>query len=226
MPPHEPLLSSPNEKLLPAGRRPIWHHWYGALWGILGLLILVTYLGIYALHSQATFFRSLTSFVPTPFAWVDGRPLWIGAFDHDVRALTHFYAEQGSTQQTRVPTDSEIRKIAYDNLVHRSEANALAMQENVHVTQKDIDDAYQQIVQQAGSANDVQKNIITLWGWSVADYKHNVIEPFVLKQKLFAVLKNDPIIGHELGQSEDVQAFDSYLDRLSQGKVAVWYQVQ
>lgn len=222
----EPLLPAPEEKLLPAGKQTfVRQHWYGLLWGVLAVLVIVTYVGIYMLHSSTAFFRTLADFVPTPYGTVGNHILLVGTFDHDVTALTFFYTAQSETQHIPLPTADDIKKIARDNMVRRAEANILASQYNIHVSSKDVNDQYQQIVTAAGAEANVVSKVKTLWGWNIDDYKRNVIEPYVLEMKLAAVLKQDPVIGREIASTTDIQSLDAYLNKLSVSDTHYWFDV-
>ncbi|PJE76246.1 hypothetical protein COV04_00650 [Candidatus Uhrbacteria bacterium CG10_big_fil_rev_8_21_14_0_10_48_11] len=222
-PSHE-LPSSHEQLLLLSGGRRL-HKLAGRVYGGLvtvffGSIVLAAALVYGFKQPHSTLAKILTDYVPLPYAFIGVHPIFYHTLHRETNALTFFYSQQFSAMAT-VPTSDDIKKLVETTVRRRLIAEALASRHNIWVTEKEVDASLEKVVEQAGSLEQVQNAMQQLWGWSIADYRRNVLRPYILKQKLLTSLEADPLAKRELPAGSTVQALDTYLDKLTPTMVNV-----
>lgn len=162
--------------------------------------------------------------LPVPFGLVGSHPLLLSTFDDDADALRHFY-EQQDASTAAIPPDGVLRAVVRETMIRRAVLHDLALQHGVWVSQAEVDGYIAKIIEQSESLEEVERTVEAVWGWNLSVYRRKVIQPYLLKQKVFEALKADPVIGRELGDGADMRLFDAYLDRLSKDRLVEWITV-
>lgn len=176
---------------------------------IAGIFVVVTLLGVFSpLFNAGAFSR----FTPTPYGLVGNTLVFRSAYEKELNALKQFQASQNLTN---LPA-GELEKQVETAIIRRTITAELAKEEEIWVTQEEVDSELQKIAEQAGSLEQVETTINNLWGWSLNEYKKFIIKPLLIKKELQIKLSEDPVLRNEVGQPGDIAQFDRYLDSLRQ----------
>lgn len=153
-------------------------------------------LGVYKFHWQGNTVDKVMAATHLPIASVNGH--WIGYTEwrKGVDATNHFYSKKDELQlQTSIPalTPEQIQANELARLIEKELLQELADQYTIQVTQDDIDSEYTATIlpQAAGGEEEIQKTIDTLYGWTLDQFKAEVVKEVVLRQKLQTAMNSD-----------------------------------
>lgn len=176
------------------------------LWLVLTIyLIFGIYAGIsiYAQHSDSSAARLAGKIYPFPAAVVGGRFVWIKDYFRQMRYIQQFSAK---TKQP-LPAPQSLREQIVNQLVENKILQYQALRYHVRVTSKDVNDAYEKIVAQAGGTSEVKKVLTELYGMSEKDFKE-LVKDQVLKEKIqnevIAQIKVSHIFIKDEGRAKEV----------------------
>jgi len=106
-----------------------------------------------------------------------------------------------------VPTDSFLQKSVVSRLIRERFVSDSMSTYNLTVSQSDIDNEYNAIVQQAGSEDQVTSALTQLYDWDAATFKAKVLEPYLQRLALQNYIATDASINAESKKkAEDVLA--------------------
>jgi hypothetical protein len=197
-------------------RRPIWAWLYRALWLLVLLGTVGLGVGVYGYGWNDPLTNRLLRYVPLPYGFVRYHPIWYGSYRDEFAALEYFHRQQPTAALTPL-TATDIENV----LVRRAIASDLAWSYGLWVTNAEVERELASIAERAGSEEAVARTVAALWSISLDEYRQRVIRPYLLKQKLLDVLRQDPVMSYQLGGAQDLAALDAYLDRL-RDSTAVW----
>lgn len=154
---------------------------------------------LYGIKTTNAFTDRMTTWLPYPAAMVNGDWLLFGDYqtsaDDAIRVTQQFAADQNFVNQLgEAPTAEQVAADEYDRMIQVIVLEQLAEQSGITATQDDIDQIYQtQILSQVqgGDESQVADTINQLYGWTIEEFKQNVIRELVLRQKLQAKLIAD-----------------------------------
>lgn len=174
-------------------------------------LVIFTYLGfgvyfglqIYRDRSNSPVIKTSTYFYPFPAAVVNGKIIWAKDYYRQLTYIEHF-AEK--TKQA-LPEPAELKQEIIDQLVENEILKFEALRYNLHISSKDVNDAYGQIVLQSGGAAEVRKVLNELYGMSEREFK-TLVRSQVVKEKiqnnLVAQIKVSHIFIKDEGRANEV----------------------
>ncbi len=157
-------------------------------------VLLLTYVGfgiyfgiqIYAKKSESKNMIFIAKIYPFPAATISGNIVWVKDY-----YLQLSYIKQFSEKTKQDLPDSEsLKKQIIDQLLENRLLSFQAVKNGVRVSSKDIDDAYQKIVDESGGEANVQKVLIELYGMSEKEFK-DLLKQQVIKEKF-----QNEAIGH------------------------------
>lgn len=176
------------------------------LWLIIILIVLallspfvVTAVMLYGSKTTNSFTERMTTWLPYPAAIVNGD--WLLFRDYEksaqdaIRVTQQFAADQNLVAQLgAVPSPEEIAADEYNRMIQVLVLEQLAEQYEVTATTEEIDQVYtEQILSQVqGDETQVAETINQLYGWTIEQFKEQVIRELVLRQKLQTKLAEDP----------------------------------
>ncbi len=168
------------------------------LWLIIGLIVLVlispfvvTAIMLYGTKSTNQFTDQMTKWFPYPAAtvgsdWILYRDFKQSASDA-ISATKQLAGDQALVADVgALPTDSEIAQEEYDRLISVAVLEQIAQERNLTASEEEIETIYQQQVlsQVQGDESQITATLQELYGWTVAEFKQEVIRELVLRQKL------------------------------------------
>lgn len=176
------------------------------------LLIFFVYssVALYKLHQYNTFLYRATQVVPFPIARTGDTFIAYENYLFELRRYVHYYQNQLGRDFSGgdKPQLLQYRKQALDDVINNAYIKILAKQNNVSVSDKEIDARITQVRNQnrLGSNNKVFADVLRdYWGWSVSDFRRS-LEQQILAEKVVAKL-----------DKQDTQRAESALLQLKKG---------
>ncbi len=158
---------------------------------------------IYHNHSENNRVQFSTKIYPFPVAFVGGNIIWTKDYYQQLAYIRQF-AEK--TKQP-LPEDKVLRQQIMDQLIENRLLEWEASKNGIRVTSKDINDAYQKIIDESGGAANVQKVLRELYDMSEKEFKQ-LVRQQVIKEKiqdqLIAQVKVQHILTKDEGRANEV----------------------
>lgn len=168
---------------------------------VLAAYVVLAGIFIYFFGSSNTLIRKTENIIPYPAASVGAKVITMGKLEDRLNSVRMFYENQDfSDLGMRVDfstADGKKRlmikkKNALDKLIENTFIQSLANKRSITVTSDIVDQEVNKKLEQYGNADDTAKNIQKLYGWTVADFKNNIVMPDLYQEKLFAdVITNE-----------------------------------
>lgn len=142
--------------------------------------------GIYRYHWQGSFTYALSAAVPYPAVLVDWEAVRYRTYLDELRTLERYWDKQrdNSNVFVGIPNTNEIRERLVKKLVEEKIVQIWARQNNVAVSEEDIDREWQRVQNREIGSTEVQAFLDSNYGWSAAKFKARVLAPFLLQQKV------------------------------------------
>lgn len=153
-------------------------------------------LALYKFQSTSSFIYGVTRVIPFPVGIADGRFVSYESYLFDLRHNMHYYQSQ---QNVNFKTESGQRQLkvlkqrSLDQTIDRAYVAKLAAKHGVRVLPTEVNDQVDIARKQnrLGASNAVFQSVLKdFWGWSVADFKHE-LRLELLDQKVAAALDVD-----------------------------------
>lgn len=157
--------------------------------------LIYTSVVLYGQQSRNSFTDMMTQWLPYPAAIVNGD--WLLYRDAqasvtDAITITHQFAsdEELVSSLGAVPSDAEVATAEYDRLVNVALLDQIAADHDVTATSEEIDEVYNTEIlsRVGGSAEQVEKTLQELYGWSIDEFKQKVVRELVLRDELQTTL--------------------------------------
>jgi len=152
------------------------------------IIFLIIYgIGVYQWHWQ--------SLIPYPAAIVDYKIVsyndWQQKIDQYQKTKS-FYAqgESAGLPALNMPSDEMIKEQALEDLIKAKIIERLAKKNKIKITAEEINDAYQELVlgQVKNGEESAEESLQKIYGLSIAEFKNQVIQEYLWRQKLNAKL--------------------------------------
>ncbi len=197
------IKKKPNKKVITAI--------IGGLIALIIIVIAVFGVLIYKYKQDNRAVRIAATVIPYPVASVNGSVFWNQASYHDylfeLASVEKFYKSQNEDLNSADGKAklTELKKQIISQLEDRILIAQLARKYKIKLSQKEIDDQYNQLEQNAGGADKVKETLKNLYGWSVADFKKELSYK-LLESKLADAVSNDPKLNEAaLKQAQDIK---------------------
>lgn len=145
----------------------------------------------------------MTKIYPYPAAWVNWRPIWVQDYYKQLGFVRHFSEK---TQQA-MPDNSTLETQVIDQMVDTELLRQQAKKYKLTISKKDIDDTYNQLVEENQGEQQVSEILQELYGMSVNDFK-SLIKDQLLSQKiqdeLFTTVTAKHILIKDEGKAKEV----------------------
>ncbi len=168
----------------------------GAVVGLLILfilLIVVMGVGMYKFNWS----NSVTKMLPFPAAMVDGKFISFNNYQNDIDTLKFFYSAQSESLGT-IPSDDYIQKTVISRMIRENFLGQYAKKNNITVSQEEINKEYDVLVAQAGSEDEVNTQLLSLYNWTSDQFKEKVLEPYLVRSKVQDLLVSEDMESEKL----------------------------
>ncbi|MBU0648530.1 SurA N-terminal domain-containing protein, partial [Patescibacteria group bacterium] len=180
---------------------------------ILLCIIIFGAVGVYGFLSTNIIFRSLGKVIPYPIVIVGAGVVTYTDYADSVTSLEKFFKSQ---EETAYGGD-DIRDRVLERLVTNRILEGMAQKRDIKVFDYEIEREFQQAIIDFGTEDDIKENIEELYGWTIDEYKKNIVGPFVLEKKIIQAIFDD-----EPGANEK---FSQYLQE-ERGTIRVIYLIR
>lgn len=174
---------------------------------IIILPIFAFLIGVYTLNWKGDVVDSVMRVVPLPAASVNGAWVSYAEWREGVATVNHFYAQKeelGLGASIPDLTQEEIESNELDRLIERHLLEELAAQFEVTVSNEEIEAEYtNSILPQATDEAEVIKTVDTLYGWSLDEFKQEIVREVVLRAKLQEAMNQDETLNASAKQTID-----------------------
>ncbi|EKE19245.1 MAG: PPIC-type PPIase protein [uncultured bacterium] len=147
--------------------------------------------------------HGISRIVPFPAAIIDWRHIvFMNDVEENLVSVQKFYQTQNfASEGLRVDFTTENgkkrlkikKKEIIDKMVEDRIIEILAKKQGITVSQKDVDQAVEQKLNEFGTAEEVKKDLINSYGWSIDDFKDKIVLPGMYSEALAQkVIANDP----------------------------------
>ena len=152
------------------------------LWSAFLTLIFLFFIimaGIYLGGWQGTGASFLAKILPLPALIVNGQTITVNEFFEDQEAVNKFLDRAGQKSNTAI-----IKQQVISSLIEKSVIKDLAEENNLDVSQSEIDRELDYIFTSGGEQSELESMIKDLYGWDFEKYLDKVIKPVILASKL------------------------------------------
>lgn len=158
------------------------------------IFFVVLGVGIYWFNWQNNFVLNF----PYPASMVNWHLLKYSDYINDLRTLDFFYnAEAKVNPQVEKPSSDQLKESVLTRMIKDQFLQQKAKLAGISVTAADIDQEWQNIVQQAGSEATVLQTLKEIYNWDASQFKTKVIEPYILRSKMQQKIAFDDTINAE-----------------------------
>ena len=206
----EELIVAPVELVTegsgPLKKKPVRLYLFGAI----GLVVLasVGLTGFVYTHSSTDkTVVAMTKYIPFPALTVGRSFITYSQYNEERDALTKYFASQ--QDEATKPTPDQFNQLVVDTLVNKAVIKTLASNYGVILDQTQIEAFYQNIIKSSPSEDVFKKQLQDTFGWSVADFKHRIVESVVLSQQV-----NDYIVASKTLQQPKRDLIDKAYARI------------
>lgn len=148
---------------------------------ILGYIVFGVFMSVwvYKDKSESKMVKTAINYYPLPAVTINGQFIWAKDYYQQLNFIRQF------SEKTKQPFSDEtaLRKQITDQLIENKILEIQAIRYHVTVSNKDVNDAYQKIVDQSGGESEVKKVLNELYGMSEGDFKE-LVRQQVLKEKI------------------------------------------
>lgn len=152
---------------------------------------------IYKNHDESKMVKFAVKIYPFPVVIVNNSASWAKEY-YEQLSYVRVFSEK--TKQS-VPEASALRVLIINQLVENIILKTTATKNHITVSDKDVNDAYQKIVEQSGGEIEVKKVLNDLYGMNEKDFK-KLIRQQVLKEKIQNELISQVKVAHILIKDE------------------------
>jgi len=156
--------------------------------------------------------RKIVDVVPYPAARVGSHSLTISQYLDEYDALMGYFDSLG-TDPSSLPTEEEIEVNIIDTMINKAVIGILAEDFGIELDQAQVDEMYQEMIENSGSQEEFQKELSDTFGWSEEEFIHSVIEPIVLAAQI-----EEFVVGNEEIQGEAKMRANDAFGRLEAGE--------
>lgn len=152
------------------------------------LPVLAGAFNLYLIKSDNQALEKLQRLLPYPIAYVEGKIITYQAYKqyYDDIAFQNSRVQELGIEGVPIASAEDLKEKALDALIRKTLATHLAQKEGVTVSEEEQNTYFQeQILPQAGNNEaQLEQTVKDLFGWSVEDFKKNVIQEYLIQKKL------------------------------------------
>lgn len=180
---------------------------------LVALLVTVSVFGvvIYRYKSSNRAVKIASKIVPYPVASVNGNWFWntvtYNQYLFELASIQKFYTSQGQDLNSQ-EGKQKLSQLKNDIII-QLENNLIIEQQarkyGIKVTNKEINDQYDELVKNAGGVEKVKTTLDKLYGWSVEDFREKIKQSVLQKKLAEKILSDDSLNAPAKAQAEDLK---------------------
>jgi len=132
--------------------------------------------------SDSAFVVGAAGVLRVPIAQVNGHKILYSDYVEDLKALHVFYNSAGS--DLTVPSDEELSDQVLSRLITNIIVSDVAKDFDVNVTDEELEEERQAIIENIGGEEDAEKEIMDKYGWTFDKFIEKVVVPLRTEEKL------------------------------------------
>lgn len=152
----------------------------GSILGCLVVLLITAGISIYSLKSDSRPVRVIAKVVPFPALTISGNPVTKTVSYHkylfELDSVKHYFRSIKKDLDSKDSKD-ELKKVKDDLFLQLEEERVIvdqAKKNNITVSNKEVEDRFNEIVTQSGDIKKVKQTLSDLYGWGVDDFKGKI----------------------------------------------------
>lgn len=160
---------------------------------LLVALGLLTWFRLYRSQDTTTFFYRVTQIIPLSVASVDGEPVPYKDYLLELRSAMHYLQTKEAVNFSSDTGKSQLdyqKRVALNKVVEQTLIRKLARQQNISVSQQEVDDFIQRQIEtnQLGASEDDFKTVIRdYYDWSFEEYQQSIENQLLRRKVVFAI---------------------------------------
>lgn len=187
------------------------------------IFLVVMGIGIYKYDWDGNFTKRVYTAIPYPAAVVNMQMLTYNQWQNRIEQYQqnkNFYLQEQEIDlgSLDLPDDETINDKALDDLIKEKILSKLAKQNKINASEQEIDSAYNELIlsRVKNGEESAERALQDIYGMSVHEFKKQVVEDYLLRQKLEDKLNQE---GDELDKLAKVKA-QEVLDEVKQAEVS------
>ena len=153
-------------------------------------------------RSENKLIRGTTAIIPYPAAISSSGIITVAKLSSQLESVKRFYESQDFSQvgfRVDFSTQDGQKRLAIkeknilNKLIDDSIIEAQAKERGIKITRESLDQEVDRKLKEYGTEDYLKNNLEKFYGWDLDDFKKNIVEPDLYREKLFAELKStDP----------------------------------
>ncbi|MCF7795794.1 peptidylprolyl isomerase [Patescibacteria group bacterium] len=140
---------------------------------------------IYKFDKKDDFSLKYADFLNLPALSINGDKILYNDFISDFETLSYYYQKRNSENPDMpIMSDNDIKKELKNKMIQDYFMFELASDYDITVTESEIENEFEEVIDQLGDADKIEQAIFDAYSWSIEEFKENVLKPFILREKL------------------------------------------
>ncbi|MCF7906354.1 peptidylprolyl isomerase [Patescibacteria group bacterium] len=140
---------------------------------------------IYKFDKKDDFSLKYADFFNIPAFVINGDKMLYNDFISDFKTLSYYYQKRNSENPDMpIIPDNDIKKELKEKTIQDYFMFQLASDYNINVSSVEIENEFNEVIDQLGDASKIEQAIFDAYSWSIDEFKENVLKPFILREKL------------------------------------------
>jgi hypothetical protein len=150
---------------------------------------------IYRFDKKDDFSLKYADFLNIPAITINGDKLLYNDFIDNFDTLSYYYQKRNSENPDMpIISDNDIKKEVKNKMIQDYFILKLSSDFNIKVTKTEIEDEFNEVVDQLGDESKIEQAIFDAYSWTIEEFKENVLKSFILKEKIDSYIAlNDEI---------------------------------
>jgi hypothetical protein len=177
------------------------------------LSVIILGVGIYKNNWDGEITKKITKIIPYPVAIVDYKWIRYSDFLDDIDSLelySNFQSESVGAPFT--PSKDELKQVVLDHFIERELLENRLKSYGIKITNEEIEEEFNLIVEQIGSIEDVEERLELHYGWGVREFKDKIIIYNLMQRKLGNKVAFDDLLPKNKEAKEKITSIKDSLD--------------
>lgn len=129
---------------------------------------------------------------------VEGKSKKLSDLNSNAKANLKFYEESKQTgAETENMNEKTVKKEVLQSMIESVLAEKLAKEYGISISDQEIRDELNKVVEQVGNEEQLKSNLDKMFGWTIEDFKNNIVKQQTTEQKLKNYITSDENMNHD-----------------------------